>query len=201
MSVTKVEIKTLTKAKWNPPKRMEDINALAGSIERVGLLCPLLITKDKAIVDGHRRLAACKKLGWTDVPVITVSGDHAAMFAEVNTSARRLTGNQSLHVYLVEPNAISVMLRNRIAEFEEEAGRAMVERAAREGFSIGIWQTAKKIAYEADQEDFVLKILRWLMKYRCSRLASKALAQGTPPSKLIAAVKNDKPIRVSYAAA
>ena len=52
-------------------KDVGDLSALAASISRVGLLHPVVVTpKDKLIV-GHRRLEACKKLGWREVPVRT----------------------------------------------------------------------------------------------------------------------------------
>lgn len=46
-----------------------DIDALAASIERHGLLQPLTITVDGALVCGARRLAAIKRLGWRTVNV------------------------------------------------------------------------------------------------------------------------------------
>ncbi len=46
-----------------------DIDALAASIERDGLLQPLTITIDGVLVCGARRLAAIKRLGWRTVNV------------------------------------------------------------------------------------------------------------------------------------
>ena len=46
-----------------------DIDALAASIERDGLLQPLTITIDGVLVCGARRLAAIKMLGWRTVSV------------------------------------------------------------------------------------------------------------------------------------
>jgi ParB family chromosome partitioning protein len=46
-----------------------DIDALAASIERDGLLQPLTITIDGVLVCGARRLAAIKRLGWRTVSV------------------------------------------------------------------------------------------------------------------------------------
>ena len=38
---------------------MGDIDGLAGSIKERGLLCPILILKDRTLICGSRRLAAC----------------------------------------------------------------------------------------------------------------------------------------------
>lgn len=53
---------------------MGDLDALAASIEREGLLQPLTITPDGVLVCGARRLAAIKKLGWKSVNVWVRSG-------------------------------------------------------------------------------------------------------------------------------
>jgi hypothetical protein len=49
-------------------KEPGDLVGLMQSIERVGLLHPVVITPDKVLVAGARRLFACKELGWADIP-------------------------------------------------------------------------------------------------------------------------------------
>lgn len=51
-----------------------NIDELAGSIKRDGLLQPITITPDGVLVCGARRLAAIKKLGWRKVNVWVRSG-------------------------------------------------------------------------------------------------------------------------------
>lgn len=51
-----------------------DIDALAASIEREGLLQPITITPDGVLVCGLRRLAAMRKLGWKTANVWVRSG-------------------------------------------------------------------------------------------------------------------------------
>jgi ParB family chromosome partitioning protein len=50
-------------------REMGDIASLAASIEDIGLLNPITIDEDGLLLAGARRLAACKLLGWTEVPV------------------------------------------------------------------------------------------------------------------------------------
>ena len=52
-----------------------DVDALATSIAELGLLQPVVITPDGALVAGERRLEACKALGWRDVETHTVDID------------------------------------------------------------------------------------------------------------------------------
>lgn len=49
-------------------KELKDIDVLADSIRRLGLIHPLLITRDHDLVAGERRLAAVEFLGWDKVP-------------------------------------------------------------------------------------------------------------------------------------
>jgi ParB family transcriptional regulator, chromosome partitioning protein len=52
-----------------------DIPALADSIQRFGLLRPVLITQDGRLIAGRRRLEACKLLRWETIPVQIVGGN------------------------------------------------------------------------------------------------------------------------------
>ncbi|MGB3373932.1 MAG: ParB N-terminal domain-containing protein [Microbacterium sp.] len=62
-----------------------DINSLAASIQRDGLLQPITVTPEGILVCGARRLAAIKQLGWLHVKVWVrsgISGDLAHLLAE-----------------------------------------------------------------------------------------------------------------------
>jgi ParB family chromosome partitioning protein len=49
-----------------------DVDALAGSIATFGLLHQITIDATGNLLAGARRLAACKQLGWTEIPVLVV---------------------------------------------------------------------------------------------------------------------------------
>ena len=49
------------------------MEALMASIVRHDLVHPLILTPDRHLVLGARRLEACRQLGWTDVPAMTVT--------------------------------------------------------------------------------------------------------------------------------
>ena len=48
---------------------LSDIDILADSIRRLGLIHPLVVTRDLTLVAGERRYTACRSLGWVTVPV------------------------------------------------------------------------------------------------------------------------------------
>lgn len=40
------------------------------SIQKYGIIRPIIITRDMMIVDGHERVRACKDLGWETIPAV-----------------------------------------------------------------------------------------------------------------------------------
>lgn len=50
-------------------KDLGDLAPLAASIDDVGLLNPVTLTRDGRLIAGQRRLEACRRLGWAEVPV------------------------------------------------------------------------------------------------------------------------------------
>lgn len=54
---------------------MGDLDALATSIREVGLLHPIVVRKDGMLIAGERRLNACVKLGWTEIPITEIDLD------------------------------------------------------------------------------------------------------------------------------
>lgn len=52
-----------------------DIDRLIESIESIGLINPITISKDNVLIAGYHRLEACKKLGWNEIPIIVLDVD------------------------------------------------------------------------------------------------------------------------------
>src|ERR1035441_1341386 len=59
-------------------KDLGDLRSLAESIAEVGLLHPVVVTPVGRLIAGQRRLAACRSLGWEEVPVTVVDLYQAA---------------------------------------------------------------------------------------------------------------------------
>lgn len=81
-----------------------DLGELCESIESVGLLQPITITPDGALVCGARRLAAVKRLGWQTVKVwvtSTISNRLAQVLAEQheNTLRKPFTPSEAAGLY------------------------------------------------------------------------------------------------------
>jgi ParB-like chromosome segregation protein Spo0J len=63
-----------------------DVDSLAASIERVGLLHPIVVDADGRLVAGERRLEACRRLGKRRVPVTVV--DNLTELADILIARR-----------------------------------------------------------------------------------------------------------------
>lgn len=59
-------------------KDLGDLHSLADSIGEVGLLHPIVVTPEGRLIAGHRRLEACRILGWDEVPVTVIDLYQAA---------------------------------------------------------------------------------------------------------------------------
>ena len=96
-----VPVHTIRHTPYNPPGRTAEgaaLTKLVDTIKAHGLQYPLLITAERDLVDGNRRLTAVKQLGWKTVECIvsTKQADH--LFRDMNTSAVPIRGNGWLYI-------------------------------------------------------------------------------------------------------
>ena len=84
-------------------KDLGDIDALAASIEKLGLLHPIVILPDNRLVVGERRLAAFRKLKRDTIPVnvaknLEDAGKFIAAECEENTCRKAFTPEEAVVV-------------------------------------------------------------------------------------------------------
>jgi hypothetical protein len=80
-------------------KDLGDVDGLAASIAELGLLQPVVVRPDGALIAGVRRLHAAQQLGWTDIPVTIVDIDAVVRgeFAE-NSIRKDFTLSESVAI-------------------------------------------------------------------------------------------------------
>lgn len=71
------------------------IRQIARSIEAFGFNVPILVDRDQRLVAGHGRLEAVKKLGWSEVPTITLEHLTPAQAKAYLIADNRLTDNST----------------------------------------------------------------------------------------------------------
>lgn len=200
--VSVVKISDLVKAGWNPPRRTEKgkYKALMTSIERIGLIYPILVTKDLHVLDGHRRLASCVELGMEEIPVLFAYPPEGVLpqqvFAEVNAYSVHLQGNDVLHIYLQDKSALTSPQLGKAEEAEQVLGRNMLRKLEKAGLSLQSYQWAKKVAVYCDRfnPEFMRKVVEWIVLYRSSALRT-ALTVKMPAHELERAILKRRPIQ------
>lgn len=96
-----VPISTITHTPYNPASRTKEgaaLKRLIDAIKEHGLIYPVLITKDRELVDGNRRLSACKALGIGEIEAIVLDMDRDKAFTAINTTPEKLGGKGWLEV-------------------------------------------------------------------------------------------------------
>jgi ParB family chromosome partitioning protein len=71
---------------------IDNIKQLAASIREVGLIQPVVVTQSGALyqlIAGHRRLAAVKELGWTEIPAYVIESDAAPKLQQLVENVQR----------------------------------------------------------------------------------------------------------------
>lgn len=59
----------------SPFRRKMNIAELKADIDKNGLIVPIKVNEDQILIDGYRRLQACKELGWDEIEVNVVGLD------------------------------------------------------------------------------------------------------------------------------
>lgn len=148
---------------------MGDLDALAASIADVGLLQPIVVKPDGTLVAGQRRLEACKRLGWDDVPVHVVRTASDALKAlkaerDENTCRKDFTPSEAVAVAAgIEPlerdaarerqAATQGNRQTGVEKFSEpDKGRALDFTAAAVGMSRPTLQKAREVVEAAERE-------------------------------------------------
>ena len=94
-------VSSMRPAPYNPKARTKEglkLRQLTETIKRLGLIYPILITEDRDLIDGHRRFAAAKAAGMTEIECIVSPLDRDETFNLVNTTAEKIAGRGWLEI-------------------------------------------------------------------------------------------------------
>jgi len=96
-----VPIHTIRHTPYNPATRTKEgkkLSCVISEIKNRGLIYPILITNDRDVIDGNRRLAACRTLGHKTIECIVSDLDRDEAFTVVNTTAIPIGGKGWLEI-------------------------------------------------------------------------------------------------------
>lgn len=189
-------------ATYNPPNRCsaERTRELSASMELVGMLHPITITPSRTIIDGHRRLAVAKRLKWKEVECNVISDENPPeeIYASVNTTPRRMSGNDALGVWLKCPRAVTIRADKAFAKMEEAIGRVLVKKIYDSGCSMRVYRTAVAISRYCDDstDETIREVTAWLLDFAAIGHVMKALDAGVNPKKIMKAIHDKQPIKL-----
>ena len=73
MKVEKISINKLKPAGYNPRQiSKKQYNDLRQSIEKFGLVDPIIINKDFTVIGGHQRVKVCKELNYKEIDCVAL---------------------------------------------------------------------------------------------------------------------------------
>lgn len=206
--VKRIKLSDVKLAEYNPKARSDPRGSprhLSKSIAKVGLLYPILVARNNDLIDGHRRIAAAKILGWDDIPALVAAVEsREEAYAEVNNNAEMFSGNDVLNIWLKNPLAVSKTVVRKMERSEEVIGRTMMVRIAKKGMSLRIFTLALSITkYVGQDEDvrFTRRTVSWLMKHRNVGIVREYLLAKQPAKTLFTSIVADRSIKVSYESA
>lgn len=87
-------------------KNLGDLNILAESLKKHGLMNPITLTTSKELIAGERRLQAAKLLGWTEIEAVLLDEDDCTdvskleMEIEENIQRKSLQSDELTDAYL-----------------------------------------------------------------------------------------------------
>jgi hypothetical protein len=185
-------------AGFNPASRTEagKLRDLKREIEADGkILEPLWVTPDGILVDGHRRLACAKALGYEQVPALIVEGDPLTLFRKKNGQQMHLTPVQWLDFYSrggEPPKRMSRPIQEVQRLVGEDGLSALVQMRKSPNY-INMVRSISEYCGDTSDE-FMRQVFWWLLKRRQQFAVRRAMADEIPPDILTQAIQEDKTI-------
>lgn len=167
------------------------LNQLKSSIVKVGLQYPPLVIAKPGnkyqIIDGHRRIAVMRDLGWELIPVIVTEGNSDELFAAVSGNVAKMKSFEWASVHLAGGAVPSGPIKVCITKLEQTMGKEFLERLAKKKTSPGIWNVSNRVLkYLHLDEDERKNVLLWLADIGTQAVAAY-MTGGSQPKELLRA--------------
>lgn len=109
--VGRCDANELTFAPWNPLTRIDATNRqftiLVDSIRSHGQLMPVITNQHGLVIEGNRRVAACRLLGLPTLYFVSENADAFLVYREVNNIRSNISRNQTAEIYAKDNRALT----------------------------------------------------------------------------------------------
>lgn len=196
----------LTTAPFNPKSRTErdKLKKLIDGIKEVGgIIQPIIVSSDFQVIDGHRRLAAAKALGMTEVPVIVSPLSLQAGWRVLNTTSLGVVSKDWVQAHYLGYSLGNIPRKQRreIETIYRLIGEDGFANIAEAGMSSNVASEARYVAKyiegksgrERPSDDMHREVLLWMIECKQQPHAKSAVKNGMDPDILrLAVVKRKK---------
>ena len=208
MKLMMIDTKDIKTSPFNPPVRTNrkttKYKNLVKSIKTTGLINPVTIAYDFVLIDGNRRLQACRDLNITTIPAVKHNSNSSEMFDKLFVQANEhtvlLNAAQELYRYL-KGAEISRRTKNVIENLKEYGGLGFLYRIADEGKSPNTYNIAlnmyRNYTKRTSRKD-MKKLIYWMLNVGSSYQVKKAMADYIPIDVLVDSVENMKKLKTDY---
>lgn len=205
MEVKWLAVGEIKAAMYNPEVRTDfgKLKELQASIQERGIIVPLLVTKNKDLIDGHRRLACAVSLGHEYVPTLEVNGDQGELFTELNGTMRKMNNSEMLYAFL-HGASVPDEQRRHIETIIRMVGISYLKKLEKsKGSAKGILGSFRPYLrflgkdnpnYADGTDEFANKFARWLIDHKQVWKFRVAQAAGMTPKEMLAYIENNKPL-------
>lgn len=200
-----VDIDRVKPARFNPPDRVlkANLKALAEDMRNNGQLSPIHITSDYEVGDGHRRVAAAKMLGWTQIEA-SIHSDMTVeeLWIALNQNTRPIKPASWLYATDngLDIERVPARYRHLIMEARRWLGEDNLRLLSEHMKSTDVIKTTIKLArYVGDETDATkARILQWLIKHKMHLLVGRYMSHSEASELLLDAIERDAPISFGY---
>ena len=182
---------------------------LSENIAKNGLLSPVVIASDGVLIDGHRRVKACKALGMKELPAIKHNSNSAqykdAYFVAAAQDTMQINSNQFLWRYMKKAEIPDYVL-TRIKLLEEWLGKKWANEIAfptilERGHSPSTYQFAMgqyRNATHKRSNYCMRKFFNYCFNVESPYMIKAAIQSGVDAKYLINCVNKSKPLNPKY---
>ena len=105
-------------------KDMGDLKSLADSMQRHGLLHPVVVKTDHTLIAGHRRIEAAKMAGWTDIAVTVIDvADLLMAERDENTERKKFSPTEAVEIGQMIEHQHRTKIVGKRHEWSSKAGQ------------------------------------------------------------------------------
>jgi hypothetical protein len=198
-----VEMSKIRVAEFNPEGRTEtDVATLMESIISArGLYAPVLLARGLdgffELIDGHRRHDIHVRLGSEWIQAIVHDVDQEYAYGIIQATTAKMTGKQTLGVYLANAHALTPAKRKKFAAAERVCGRRSLQEIHESNCTLSVFDNALNIFRYTERQHKIQSIISWILKNPgMLRQARDMIKKGDDASKFDRPIRENKPLRV-----